>query len=530
VVNKNRRDIEVDLVKGDDRMSNFERLCIFLIVVFCFTPTLFAYDAETQPETERQVLKRAQKELRSGNKELSEATLRKFLTTNTANIEAKLLLSYVLLKQKRNLESFEIALEVAKTNNKNARALSLIGFSYLNIGDFKNAASFFSKANSIDNKESLSWEGSGLIDFYENRISRSLEKLKEASYLNPNEPDFLYTYAQVSARNEDYLEAAAAYRNFIRIAPKNDIGRLDKIRGLISFLEYLGYQSSLYDVGGAKLTTIPVEIVKLRPILKVKIGKNQKEFRFVLDTGSSVTVLSDKTAKEIGVKPVAKGGQASAIGGTGKFDIVYGFLKSIEIGEAKIKNVPVYIRKFHDDAEQVDGFIGLAIISQFLTTLDYQSKTFTMEKRDDTVARKFAENEVILPLRLTTSGFLSGEIFIQGLEVPVYFIVDTGASISVISSQLAATEELSKFVTNDVMRIVGAGGVLDDVPSFLLPKITFGKHSRDNISAIALNLDLINENSGFAQAGILGGNFLKNYKLTFDFKDSKIAFLPNNPK
>jgi hypothetical protein len=37
---------------------------------------------------------------------------------------------------------------------------------------------------------------------------------------------------------------------------------------------------------------------------------------------------------------------------------------------------------------------------------------------------------------------------------------------------------------------------------------------------------MINEASGFEQAGILGGNFLKNYRMTFDFKNSKVIFVP----
>jgi hypothetical protein len=51
--------------------------------------------------------------------------------------------------------------------------------------------------------------------------------------------------------------------------------------------------------------------------------------------------------------------------------------------------------------------------------------------------------------------------------------------------------------------------------------VSFGKHSRTSITAIALDLDMINEASGFEQAGILGGNFLRNYRMTFDFKNSK---------
>jgi hypothetical protein len=75
------------------------------------------------------------------------------------------------------------------------------------------------------------------------------------------------------------------------------------------------------------------------------------------------------------------------------------------------------------------------------------------------------------------------------------------------------------------MRVIGSAGITEDVPSFLLPKITFGSHSRKSITAIALDLDLINEASGFEQAGILGGNFLRNYRMTFDFKNSKVTFV-----
>ena len=73
-----------------------------------------------------------------------------------------------------------------------------------------------------------------------------------------------------------------------------------------------------------------------------------------------------------------------------------------------------------------------------------------------------------------------------------------------------------------------SAGITDDVPSFLLPRVSFGSHSLKSITAIALNLDTINEASGFEQAGILGGNFLRNYRMTFDFKKSKVTFVPIN--
>ncbi len=73
---------------------------------------------------------------------------------------------------------------------------------------------------------------------------------------------------------------------------------------------------------------------------------------------------------------------ARGIGGNGKFQIIYGFLRSVEIGNARIKNVPVYIRKFHTANEGIDGYIGLSLISKFLTTIDYGNLTFSLVRKD----------------------------------------------------------------------------------------------------------------------------------------------------
>jgi hypothetical protein len=93
---------------------------------------------------------------------------------------------------------------------------------------------------------------------------------------------------------------------------------------------------------------------------------------------------------------------------------------------------------------------------------------------------------------------------------------------------VANTGGISSFAKSEKMRVIGSAGITDDVPSFLLPRVSFGTHSRKSVMAIALDLDTINEASGFEQAGILGGNFLRNYRMTFDFKNSKVTFVPIN--
>jgi len=141
--------------------------------------------------------------------------------------------------------------------------------------------------------------------------------------------------------------------------------------------------------------------------------------------------------------------------------------------------------------------------------------------------QEFASNdELALPLRLTSSGFLSGEVNLQGVDTPLNFIVDTGASISVISNLLANSDALIPFARGESLKVVGSAGIAENVPTLHLPRVTFGKNSRNDVLAAALDLDIINEASGFEQAGILGGNFLRNYRLTFDFRNAKVIFVP----
>ena len=370
-----------------------------------------------------------------------------------------------------------------------------------------------------------------MLDFYENRISDSLQNLQEAVYYEPNEPDYLFALAQVSSRAERYTEAADAYKDFLSVSSSSDVDRRARIKGLIAFLRFLGQTGQLYRLAGKTETSVPFELVGNRPIIKMHINGRDAPLRFVLDTGSGISVLSEQTAKKLGIRHITKGGFARGIGGDGKFEIVYGLLREIKIGQVALRQIPVYIRKFHNDSHPVDGYIGLALISKFLTTIDYGNQTFSLTRREDD-ARQFRANtsEMSLPLRLTSSGFLSGEVTLQGVEAPLNFIVDTGASVSVISSDVANADAMSPFLQAERLRVIGSAGVTDDVKTFQLPKVTFGQHSRKDIQAVALDLGLINEASGFEQSGILGGNFLKNYRLTFDFKNSRVTFVSIKPE
>jgi predicted aspartyl protease len=235
-------------------------------------------------------------------------------------------------------------------------------------------------------------------------------------------------------------------------------------------------------------------------------------------------VISTRAAERLNLRPVARGGMARAVGGAGRFEIVYGFLQSLHMGEAKIDRVPVYIRQFFNDHEQVDGYIGLSVLSKYLTTIDYAGRTMRLQ-RDD--ARPPYDPStpppgIEIPIRTTSSGFWSGEFRVDGVGKPVNFIVDTGATVTVVSQALAAREDLARFERGGVIRVYGAAGLADNIKTLMLPRVELGAHARRNVYAAVLDMDSINETAGFEQTGIIGGNILRHFRLTFDFERAVI--------
>jgi predicted aspartyl protease len=417
-----------------------------------------------------------------------------------------------------------------------ARAHALLGSAILASGNFSNSVEEFRTALSLKENESLAIAGLAMVDFYENRLDAAIKGLRRAVSLDSDEPDYIFNLGQATARNERYKEAADAYERFLLIAPKTDAERRARIRGLIDFLRYLGHQGQLYALSEGNKTTLSFESIDGRPMLKVRVNGRKEILRFVLDTGSGMSVISEETARKLGLHPVARGGLARAVGGGGKFEIVYGFLSSLELGDVKVTNIPVYIRHFYDNRMPVDGYLGLSVISKFIASVDYGERIFTLRRQSDSddqeapdskaVAVTIPSDIVEIPVRTTSSGFLSGEVRLEGIDKPLNFIIDTGASVSVVSEKLVAEEELTTYLAPVRMRVYGAAGIADDVRTVLLPKVMLGSLTREQITAAILDMEPVNETAGFTQNGILGGNFLGHFRVSFNFQRALIRLEP----
>ncbi|MFL6207598.1 MAG: aspartyl protease family protein [Pyrinomonadaceae bacterium] len=517
-------------------MKNHSRWAVIMLAVGTVCLGLLGQAAPVRASGKDKALVRAERALRAGELETAEKIYRELIAKDTTDVDARLGLSYTLYKRRNLRDAYDAAGRVIAMNPLSARAHALLGSTLLATGDFALSIEEFRTALSFKEDEALAIAGLSMINFYENRPHVALMGLRRALEIEPDEPDFIFSYAQAAARSERYREAADAYERFLRIAPRTDADRRARIRGLIDFLRYIGNHNDLYEPGGAARSISSFELTNNRPVLDVYLNNSKQPLRFVVDTGSGMCVVATSVAAKLGIKPVARGGLARGVGGGGRFEIVYGFVDSLRIGDAHIANVPIYLRDFHNTQEPVDGYIGLSVLSKYLASIDYGKRELALVRDDqprvvptppptDQTAGTPAPTPTPLPpgvfelpIRATSSGFWSSTINIDGVTKPLNFIVDTGATISVVATALTEREDLSRFVQPTRLKVYGAAGVSEDVQLLLLPHIIMGTYNHPNLSAAVLDMEPINETSGFEQTGILGGNVLRFFRVTFDFQ------------
>ena len=496
-------------------------------------------------ETRGKSLKRAESEIRKANLTEAEKIYRRLLEKDQTDKEARLGLSFTLVKQVKLQEAYENAAQVIAADPLNSRGFALLGTALLRTGEFRNSVEALYTAVKFNNKEALAIAGLSEIEYYEHRTRNSYDGLKRAISIDPMEPDYYLSLARACSRLEYYNEAADAYQRFLDVTPKTDVERRARIRGLIDFYRYLG-STKIHRTSGKEVTIVPFELVNHRPFITVTVN-GRSQLRFVVDTGASLSVISDTVAKQLGIKPVARGGNARAVGGTGSFPIVYGLLDSITLGEAKIEAIPVYIRTIHSapdtpEIEKADGYIGLSVLANYGVTLDYHAKQMTLDRspiREEPVksdAAKPADQPSIVgdltngfevPIRSTSGGLASAETNLPNLKRPLNFIIDTGATTTVISKAAVHRNELEGLkIKGDPIRVIGAAGIEEGVELLGLSSLTVNGLRKNNLRAAIMNLDAVNETSGFEQHGILGGDYLEHFRVAVDLRRYQFKLTP----
>jgi predicted aspartyl protease len=242
-------------------------------------------------------------------------------------------------------------------------------------------------------------------------------------------------------------------------------------------------------------------------------------FEFAIDTGATQTVISEKLASTLGLQPITST-VVFGIGGVGKVETKIYRMDELTAGDVKVKNTPV--GTFNDPliSQFADGILGTSIFSDFIVTVDYPANQLLLTRKP-TAPPSGAE---VLPVWFF-SNLLLLRLDVNGKRGN--FIIDTGAVTTVLSHSMAAQLGVNENTPGAKvdLGIAGVGGFEGVV--LKLPNVTFKTPKNTEVfpQIVAIDLKQISKMIGTEVAGILGYDFISDYKLTLDYNAGELRLV-----
>lgn len=254
----------------------------------------------------------------------------------------------------------------------------------------------------------------------------------------------------------------------------------------------------------------------------VRVIINGHKERILLDTGASTLAIAASIAGPLKLK---QGGIIEAVGYGGSTDLHPVEISSIEFPGAlrlnDITGVTVNLPGELDKAtgDNVAGFIGYDLLSQFVVRLDYAARKITLIE-PSAFHPTPADGQ---PLDVDLNNDIpTVTAQVDGLA-PARYLIDTGdyASIRFFEPYISNNKLDKKYPNGDIIAGGGIAGVSESrstvIDSFSLAGVTFKKVPAE------FSLDPTGGSSQL-NAGALGYGLLSRFVVTFDYPDGKVYF------
>jgi len=237
-------------------------------------------------------------------------------------------------------------------------------------------------------------------------------------------------------------------------------------------------------------------------------------YSFVLDTGATSTVVSNELADALTLPREEK---QDGRGAAGKMTLVKSQLPSITVGHETLESLPVSVTDLsflgRAMGAQVDGALGHSYLRHFAMTLDYATNALMLRRPVGGTERALDEREIAFRWPNAEDPLVVVPAFVNE-KGPYDFAVDTGASSTLISLELAAEFGLA---TEKISQLT-AGGGNGTVSRVQLSSLVVGAARQQNLAAAASDfLTKLNAELGSKLQGIVGYDFLRHYRVTLDY-------------
>jgi predicted aspartyl protease len=127
-------------------------------------------------------------------------------------------------------------------------------------------------------------------------------------------------------------------------------------------------------------TVVAIQLAGGSTFVSVEVNTRDEAALFLLDTGSSLTVLTPLYAQRLGIAVPfdAKRRQLTGIGGH-KVSVPLVTVAHVRVGGAVVENLTVGVYNAIPDVPMVDGILGLDFLRRFKFTVDTAGKVLRLE-------------------------------------------------------------------------------------------------------------------------------------------------------
>ncbi|HZR77803.1 MAG TPA: retroviral-like aspartic protease family protein [Chthoniobacterales bacterium] len=259
-----------------------------------------------------------------------------------------------------------------------------------------------------------------------------------------------------------------------------------------------------------------------QPLILLPVQVNDRgPFDFILDTGAGTSLLSEDLAKRLGLKIISsREGQSAG----GKVSVSLAKVESISVGGIKLQDLDVGIVDLSQIARtigaNIDGDLGYNFLKHFRVTIDYRASILRLDdpKRIESFARN-AKTGVPIRLAHPAKPLILVDVHANG-RGPFQFAIDTGTSTTAITPELA--KELG--VTTSPAGAGTTGGAAVAFHSGSLESFQLGGVRIDGVDVVVADFfTMLSAAVGAKLDGIVGYNFLRNYKVVIDYPGESLT-------
>jgi predicted aspartyl protease len=261
-----------------------------------------------------------------------------------------------------------------------------------------------------------------------------------------------------------------------------------------------------------------------QPLILVPASVNgDGPHEFILDTGAGVSLLTPELAERVGVTITES---TEGMGAGGKLAISLGVVESLSIGQARAENVQVAITsELHRIGAvigaSVDGNVGYSYLKDFSLTLDYQKLTLQLiqaEQETNVDDGSIESAETKFKLAHPSKPLVLIPTFVND-EGPFIFALDTGASSTVLSSEVA---QMLGIESTGIPQMTGAGGAMQGGRG-VVRSLAVGNARLENLAvATADFLTMLSQIVKTKLDGVIGYNFLREFRVTIDYPNETL--------